>query len=832
MFAGIRGKILFNSRILVVEDSLTQAVKLEFFLSSKGFHVFLAPSGEEALKILAEKDIDLVISDVIMPGMDGYELCEKIRHTQQYKSVPVILLTSLSEPGDIVRGLKSGATNFVTKPYDEGFLLDRIQSVLKSNSFEDAQSVVQEVNFEFHGEQHVLKADFSQVFHLLLATYENTLLQSRQLDSAHRKLLAREEQLSSVLASMAAKIAVLDPDLKLIAANESWRDLFVPGHTEEEIEGFDFREAVSASGCLRGSLDTLVQGVGSVISGELDNFSYEYSLESNGRGTAWYMLEVTPMRGKSGGAVASFIEITERKNMEREIIQARDAAEKANRFKSRFLASMSHEIRTPLNAVIGMTDLTLRSKLSDEQSESLEIVKLSADQLLTLINDILDLSKVEARMLKLESNDFSLSEAFYEVIKSMESQAQERGLVLSIDLEEDVPEVVCGDKGRLKQILYNLVGNSLKFTEQGGVFVHVSALEGRGHSGEIVLQVSVRDTGIGIPEEKQAIIFESFRQADDSTTRKFGGSGLGLAISRELVEMMNGEISVRSSEGYGSVFTFHVVLKPGDPDKVITEQMGRANEGACGEPSSFRILLVEDNPINVKVASSLLKRMGHVVEVAGNGVEAVSFLSHLPVDLILMDLEMPEMDGFEAARNIRQGKAGVAKKNIPIIAMSAHAMAGVTEKCVKAGMNNYIAKPVQYSDLRDVILTTLKDRSKNTVEESVQCAKGQVVLDRARALDMYHGDERLYGELCAMFLNDLDSDISSFNEAFEKDELDTAKRIVHTLKGSCAAICALKARDVAIELEKAVIADDQKSVCNCLERFLAESKLIRDALIQ
>lgn len=291
-----------ESHILVVEDSLTQAVKLEFLLNSKGFHVSLAATGEQALEILRQKEIDLVISDVIMPGMDGYELCEKIRSTVRFSSVPVILLTSLSDPGDIVKGLKSGATNFVTKPYDEDFLFDRIRSVLDSGSFDGEQPVAQEVNFEFHGEKHVLKADFSQVFHLLLATYENTLLQSRQLDAAHRKLVSREEQLSSVLASMAAKIAVLDPRLKLITANESWRELFTPGRSEAEIEGVDFAEAVSTSGCLRGSLDTLIDGVRSVIDGHEDKFSYEYSLDPSGENsTAWYMLEVTPMRGKSGG---------------------------------------------------------------------------------------------------------------------------------------------------------------------------------------------------------------------------------------------------------------------------------------------------------------------------------------------------------------------------------------------------------------------------------------------------------------------------------------------------------------------------------------------------
>ncbi len=819
-----------DRHILVVEDSLTQAVKLEFMLHNKGFVVSLAATGEQALEILGKKKVDLVISDVIMPGMDGYELCEKIRSTPGFGKIPVILLTSLSDPGDIVRGLKSGATNFVTKPYDEEFLFERIESLLKSRSFENDQPVMQDVNFEFHGEKHELKADFNQVFHLLLATYENTLLQSRQLDTAHRKLVSREEQLSSVLASMAAKIAVLDPDLKLIAANESWRELFTPGRSEAEIEGVDFGEAVSTSGCLRGSLNTLVEGVRSVINAETDKFSYEYSLDGGSDSGAWFMLEVTPMRGKSGGAVASFIEITERKNMERDLIEARDAAEKANRFKSRFLASMSHEIRTPLNAVIGMTDLTLRSGLEPEQVENLEIVRLSADQLLTLINDILDLSKVEARMLKLEKKDFSLSEAFYAVVKSMEQQAHEKRLIMKLDLDEDVPEVVCGDEGRLKQILYNLVGNSLKFTEQGGIFVQVSTLDGQGHSGQAVLQVSVRDTGIGIPEDKQAIIFESFRQADDTTTRKFGGSGLGLAISRELVEMMGGEICVRSSEGYGSVFTFSVVLQPGDPSKVIHEHNRKKNDVSVATDVGFTILLVEDNPINVKVATSLLKRMGHTIEVAGNGVEAVSMLSGLSIDLILMDLEMPEMDGFEAARLIRMGKAGDASRRIPIIAMSAHAMAGVTDKCIKSGMNDYIAKPVQYQQLQDIIQKNMKSVHTEPVVEVCEPAAVVNILDRDKANDMYHGDSGLYSELCTMFLNDVEKEINSLSDAYSDKDRDTAKRIAHTLKGSCAAICAPHAREAALKLEKAVINDDPEAVRGCLEKFRRESERIRKEL--
>ncbi|ACS79354.1 response regulator [Maridesulfovibrio salexigens] len=811
-----------SNHILVVEDSLTQAVKLEYILFEKGFKVSLVSNGENALQLLEDKDVDLVISDVVMPGMDGYELCEKIRKNSRYKDVPVILLTSLSEPGDIIKGLKSGATNFVTKPYDEGFLISRIESVLKNKYFDSESSTVQEVDFEFQGDKHVLKADFSQVFHLLLATYENTLLQSRQLDVANRKLLAREEQLSSVLASMSAKIAVLDTDMMVIAANDSWREIFLPGTSEDVLDGIDFRDAVFSSGCLRGSLHELVDGVRSVVEGNSRKFSYEYSFEQGGE-PKWYLLEVTPMQGESGGAVASFIEITERKEMERELITARDAAEKANRFKSRFLASMSHEIRTPLNAIIGLTDLTLRSELSTKQAEDLELVKISADQLLTLINDILDLSKVEARMLTLEESDFSLSEAMRDVVRSMEQQARDKGLALNIEVDDDVPEAVCGDQVRLKQILYNLIGNSIKFTENGGVFVQVSKLEDRKDSDEAVILVSVRDTGIGIPDEKQNIVFESFRQADDSTTRKFGGTGLGLAISRELVEMMGGRIGVKSSEGFGSVFSFHVVLKYGDSGKLVSGQDADSFQDLSAVSAEYSILLVEDNPINVLVATSLLEKMGHSVEVASNGLEAVSMLSGIDVDLVLMDLEMPEMDGFSASMSIRRGRAGDAARNVPIIAMTAHAMTGVKDKCAKAGMNDYIAKPVQYVDLRDVILRTMKENAgvPSVVSEPVTIEAKVIDPDKASA--MYQGDSSLYNELCSMFMSDVSGDIAKFKEARESNKISVAKRIVHTLKSSCAAICAPRARDAAVQLEKALLNEDAQAVEECLAKFEAEA---------
>jgi CheY-like chemotaxis protein/HPt (histidine-containing phosphotransfer) domain-containing protein len=402
--------------------------------------------------------------------------------------------------------------------------------------------------------------------------------------------------------------------------------------------------------------------------------------------------------------------------------------------------------------------------------------------------------------------------------------------VLNIDIDENVPNVVCGDEGRLKQIFYNLVGNSLMFTEQGGIFVQVSTLESSSNIENVILQVSVRDTGVGIPEDKQSLIFESFRQADDSTTRKFGGSGLGLAISRELVEMMGGSIGVRSSEGYGSVFTFHVVLQQGRSEVVALEFSSENTNSFFRADVKCRILVVEDNPINVRVATSLLKKMGHSVYVASNGEEAVSQLSNLDVDLVLMDLEMPKMDGFEAARHIRNGECGKSKRDIPIVAMSAHAMAGVKEKCEQVGMNEYIAKPVQYLDLQEVILSVAnKDNRSSNRKASIQYFDN-TVLDKKKAVEMYHGDEVLYQELCGMFVVDVPNDIIKFSDAVACGDKESAKRIVHTLKSSCAAICATSACDKASNLERALLRGDQEAVLRYIQDFSAEYAKVESEL--
>lgn len=373
---------------------------------------------------------------------------------------------------------------------------------------------------------------------------------------------------------------------------------------------------------------------------------------------------------------------------------AKEAAEQANRSKSEFLANMSHEIRTPMNGVIGIGKLLQDTKMTTEQAEYVAIIQSSAHSLLGIINEILDFSKIEAGKLELEEAAFGLDEELRPLLRMMENRAREAGVVMEWRFAPETPERVVGDLGRLKQVLTNLIGNAIKFSPGGEVQVDIGA-EAASEE-KVVVRFAVRDTGIGIAAEKQASIFEAFTQADGSTARRFGGTGLGLTISQRLVNLMGGELRVESELGRGSHFWFAIPLG----------RAGKEGEGEMETPEvavrPLKLLLADDNRVNQTVGKRLLEKMGHRVEVAGNGREALRALLVAEFDAVLMDIQMPEMDGLEATRAIRE-RERLTGVHVPVLAMTAHAMEEDRRRCLAAGMDGYIAKPIDSGELMNLL---------------------------------------------------------------------------------------------------------------------------------
>lgn len=481
--------------------------------------------------------------------------------------------------------------------------------------------------------------------------------------------------------------------------------------------------------------------------------------------------------------------LRQRQKMEKEILSAKKAAEAASVAKGEFLANMSHEIRTPLNGIIGMVDLLRDTQLTQRQSEFLEVLKESTNSLSALLGDILDFSKIDAGKLSLESQPFSFRECLETAVKLSRYRAENKNLSLEVRIGETIPDVLMGDSSRFRQIISNLVSNAVKFTSQGGIaveaFLEIADQE------TVQIRTTVSDTGIGIPRHKLATIFDPFTQSDSTITRRYGGSGLGLAIVNQLVRMMGGRIWVESEEGHGS--RFHVTIPfaappPGTALLQVPTTMPRGNFS-----KKLRVLLAEDTPVNQVVTVTILEKRGHEVSVAENGQEVLDLLRQRDFDMILMDVQMPVMDGLEATRQIRKQETG-SNRRIPIIAMTAHALAGDRQAALDAGMDHYLTKPIDRQKLMETL--SAYEKGENGMQETEDSwdpkeISGRLGGDRAtliRIISLFEEDRRR-----------LEADIEN---AIRNRDPRSLERAAHALRGSVGNFRYQAAFDQAAELER------------------------------
>jgi PAS domain S-box-containing protein len=506
---------------------------------------------------------------------------------------------------------------------------------------------------------------------------------------AQDELIEAYEFRRRLLSTAATAIFIVDSEKTVLSVNEEFTS--ITGYSADEIVG---------KKCSYFSADTCGHVCIMFDEGAQEKVTRRQCVLKRKDGALLSVLKnssrIFDRRTNAYQGIESFVDVTA-------LSKARQDAEAASKAKSDFLARMSHEIRTPMNAVIGMTDLALQTELDEEQAEYIKAVKTSADALLKIINDILDFSKIEAGKLELVKERFSLRDTAAGVIALIEPLARAKGLELSHEIESSVPDDVVGDPGRLRQVMLNLLGNAVKFTDEGRVSLRVEVESAISPEG-IIFHFSVSDTGIGIPDDRIAAVFDAFEQGNATDSRRRLGTGLGLAISKQLVHAMGGRISVESQLGKGSVFHFTVRLGTprGAERKPAPDESASAPEAPTRTARPRRILLAEDNPINQVVAVRLLEKMGHSVTVAENGKKALEALEHGDFSLILMDVQMPEMDGIETTRAVRRAEEHTGRR-IPIIAMSAYAMESDIETCLRAGMDGHVPKPVDRRRLFETI---------------------------------------------------------------------------------------------------------------------------------
>lgn len=669
------------------------------------------------------------------------------------------------------------------------------------------------------------------------------------LKQAEERLIEMTALQRAILDSANSSIISCSPDGTIRTFNstaERWL-----GYSAHEVIGKATPEIIHDPAEIKARAEALTNELGHPVepgfesfvakarTGEADENEWTYIRRDGSRFPV--LLSVTALHGRNG-EISGFLgigrDITLQKQAEVDLLRAKDAAEQANMAKSQFLANMSHEIRTPLNGIIGVNDLLLDTGLDPEQKHFSETVRTSAESLLTIVNDILDLSKIEAGRLAFEKIDFDLPCVISDVIELLSHRASAKGLVLETEVVDDVPAHLHGDPGRLRQVLLNLVGNAIKFTERGKV--RITAANARREGQHAVIRFSVIDDGIGIPPESRENVFNAFAQADNSTTRKFGGTGLGLTISRQLVEMMGGEIGLVSEPGAGSTFWFtanFMVLPAGKTapaGRKADKKNGNGSSAAAIPPKAstragkYRVLLAEDSPVNQMVALHQLQKLDCDVTVAANGREAVDALRADAYDVVLMDCQMPVMDGYEATAEIR-GMEG-PNRDVKIIAVTANALAGEREKCLKKGMDDYLSKPFRIEELRCVLEAVMGGAPAARRTPDPAAAEPLGAEEIAQLMDESGGTD-LFEKLVALFRGTASTLLLDMENACDRRDFPAIERAAHKLKGSCSNFGAKPMLSLCDRITQCVRAGQIPEVRKNLESLHEEYLRVESALL-
>ncbi|WP_144290024.1 PAS domain-containing protein [Ideonella sp. A 288] len=634
---------------------------------------------------------------------------------------------------------------------------------------------------------------------------------TQQLQALNAALVERERFVRTVADNQPGMLAYWGVDLRCRFANRAYREWF--GRSEAEMDGIALDELLSGE-----RLAYNKRLVEAMMRGERQHYQ-SVQRAMDGRvmhGLATLVPDMVD--GQVVGGLVLISDITEVKQGELELQRlndeltlSRDRAEAANRAKSAFLANMSHEIRTPLNAILGLTHLLRRDSHDQRESERLGKVTDAATHLLEVISDVLDLSKIESGRLELEQVDFSLSQLVSRALSLVAERAQAKGLALTADVV-GLPDALQGDPTRLSQALLNLLTNAVKFTDQGSILLHCEALQSDGDA--LLARFTVRDTGVGIPADKVGTLFDTFVQADPSTTRRFGGTGLGLAITRRLAELMDGEVGVRSVPGQGSEFWFTARLQLGtghDEAAAAAASIAPDTEAMLRQfHAGARILVAEDNPVNQEVAVELLQSVGMVVDVADNGAEAIARARQGHYDLVLMDVQMPVMDGLQAAQALRTLPETA---DVPIVAMTADAFGESRQACLAAGMNGHVSKPVDPALLYEALRRWLPTRGLTPAPapsaaaptaEARQAGASIPGLDMVQALQYLGGRTDVYQRVLRQFAQHYGESIDEVSQGLESGDSAHARAMAHSIRGAAASIGAQALAALAGNLETAL----------------------------